>query len=471
MRRSSDGTCWAHPTCVMFPRELSVNPDDDWRLVSLAAADPDRGRLTCRLCRRKGKGLGCVQCAFGDCMIAAHPYCALCTTEDYLLLLWEHRPGQKEETRYDLYCPLHRQAAPSAWKVIASSRPLTNASVDSPSARNDNNKRLSFTQLVDSAEKDKDKDKDHYDPLRVPSPKLKRLRRANDNKRDEAATRKKKRRRKREQRVMLVGQYFELQAEESSVDGSVSPDDEDNEEEEEEQLSGDFINDGEYTQHNDNDNDDDDNDGYSFYAALHNHQRLLADSPQAEDILQGRVSIGRLVRGRRANRESRSPGTHLLPGNDKQRTDQRHGQRLKRKQQFEWFSNDGQDCDDDDEEDSEEEESEDEDDMQCSSSEDSELEADKQRKQSKQVKDQQSSSARPIVGIAIQPVTAAPVAERREDRPPLKELLSSRNNISNSVTNCDKNVVEKSKGGRLHKRPAVSALARQMEDLDDDWEF
>ena len=71
LRRSTCGH-WTHPICVMFTSELTVN--DDQRPDNLACIDTERYDLVCTLCRNNEGA--CVQCSHTSCLAAVHPYCA-----------------------------------------------------------------------------------------------------------------------------------------------------------------------------------------------------------------------------------------------------------------------------------------------------------------------------------------------------------------------------------------------------------
>jgi hypothetical protein len=115
---------WAHPLCASWiPEVYEVALPGKQPYLNLERLDMKRYKLKCGLCNKKG---ACVQCAYGRCTQAMHPYCALrstvCTRRiikgDEGILLWE------------IFCKSHATAVsdpPKHRPKAKSSRPLDDA--------------------------------------------------------------------------------------------------------------------------------------------------------------------------------------------------------------------------------------------------------------------------------------------------------------------------------------------------------
>lgn len=106
MKRSACNQ-WTHPLCVMFTPELTV--DANMRANNLAAVDAYRQDLKCTFCR--SRGAACVQCHYGDCCAAFHPYCAY---EGRLQMIVREAKGPasiESSIHYEIYCRKHRDKA------------------------------------------------------------------------------------------------------------------------------------------------------------------------------------------------------------------------------------------------------------------------------------------------------------------------------------------------------------------------
>lgn len=72
LKQNTDGS-FVHLICVLYTPELFLDPATQ-QLVDRHKLVPARRDLLCVICR--GKGGACVQCAFKNCTVAMHPYCA-----------------------------------------------------------------------------------------------------------------------------------------------------------------------------------------------------------------------------------------------------------------------------------------------------------------------------------------------------------------------------------------------------------
>lgn len=83
-----------HTICVIFCYELTVQSGS---ADNLHCINRDRDDLLCLVCENKGGA--CVQCSFGNCLAAFHPYCAY--KQEVLLLIREVVGGHSNDTIND----------------------------------------------------------------------------------------------------------------------------------------------------------------------------------------------------------------------------------------------------------------------------------------------------------------------------------------------------------------------------------
>jgi hypothetical protein len=78
LKPCDDGRRWAHITCALWTPETHVGGNTTRQpVLGVDQVLPDRWRLRCMLCKRRGDDAGvCVQCCFGRCTAAYHPICA-----------------------------------------------------------------------------------------------------------------------------------------------------------------------------------------------------------------------------------------------------------------------------------------------------------------------------------------------------------------------------------------------------------
>lgn len=284
-------TCkqWFHPICVLFTAELTLT--DDGRANNLSRLNPERNPLLCMICRQRGGAV--VQCKYDDCMEAFHPYC-LFNKRNGQMIVWK----RKNEIRYDLYCMEHLNSIPSKHLMVSSLLPIkakkskshiVDSEIDTPEQQFTpikSKELISLTQmeLLDTDEKEKQSSLSLSHlllPRRINKKdgEKKRLKRNNE---DQHRTDKDAERQRlkllagaREKNIYSkkfynkhVKKCFDLEAEEglaSSEDeerekvrklakrlvddeAEVDDEEEDNSDHSSDALSGDFINNGPYTQ-------------------------------------------------------------------------------------------------------------------------------------------------------------------------------------------------------------------------------
>ena len=293
LRQSTDGRGWAHPVCALWTPELTLSAADH-RPNNLAALDPDRADLLCRLCRERGGAA--VQCKFADCTAAFHPFCLLraARAEAGQLFVWESRG----RVFHDLLCGPHRGRLPARHLLLSTLLDPAEAAEEAevvclgpatPSGgRGGPAVTLSQAALTDSLQKGRARPAEE-DGRGVR--KRKRLKKAVEAEQPRPS-------RKGRQRPRGVAHFFESEAEESEDAADQDDDDEEEDEDEEvgedeERLSGDFINDGPVSQATPR------REGLGMYLAL--NRRLAAQqSPEAVDQ-HGRLRVADLMlrRGRR----------------------------------------------------------------------------------------------------------------------------------------------------------------------------
>jgi ribosomal protein S14 len=304
LRNSSDGSQWAHLPCVLFTPELTV--DDSNHPNNLSRLDPDRSGLLCRLCLNRGGAV--IQCKYEDCCVGFHPFCAM---KEFMkneseerskinggqLVVWE----KGNCVFRDFYCALHESHLPAKPLIITTLKPILGIQgredqseipkePRSPFPRESSFTRTQLELTNTDEKKSKTKKEIHHrsailDPFEIKRSKpesrkkLKKIKETvaeedeaeqvkDDQEQEETEKEKQKRlKRLRKQKNLYskrfhnpaLAKYFELEAdvgeagsedEEKDRKKNRYDDDEDDSSSgsSSEQLSGDFINDGTYTQ-------------------------------------------------------------------------------------------------------------------------------------------------------------------------------------------------------------------------------
>jgi hypothetical protein len=96
---------WAHGICGSWIPDLyekhSEKDPPTWQTQHL---DKRRFNLKCGLCKLKG---ACVQCAYGRCATAVHPWCALRTPNGYTRRIIKQEDG---DVRWEIFCKAHAKS-------------------------------------------------------------------------------------------------------------------------------------------------------------------------------------------------------------------------------------------------------------------------------------------------------------------------------------------------------------------------
>lgn len=105
---------WTHGLCAMWIPELfekhSPSEPPTWQFQFL---DKRRYNLKCALCKTKG---ACVQCSYGRCTTAVHPWCALRTPQGFTRRIIKDDEG---EPHWEIFCKAHAKAVSDPVKKSA----------------------------------------------------------------------------------------------------------------------------------------------------------------------------------------------------------------------------------------------------------------------------------------------------------------------------------------------------------------
>lgn len=77
-KRVENSDKWIHSLCFLCTPELYCVNNADSYTVSIDYLDAKRSKIRCSLCKAPGS---CIQCSYGRCAVAAHPWCLLHTPQ------------------------------------------------------------------------------------------------------------------------------------------------------------------------------------------------------------------------------------------------------------------------------------------------------------------------------------------------------------------------------------------------------
>lgn len=115
---------WAHPLCAAWiPEVFEVYQNPSGKppnpLINLQHLDKKRYRLKCDLCTSKGAS---VQCCYGRCATAAHPWCILKKNQGYTRRIIKNEDGH---LIWEVFCRSHAKAVSEPLKPKPKSKMTT----------------------------------------------------------------------------------------------------------------------------------------------------------------------------------------------------------------------------------------------------------------------------------------------------------------------------------------------------------
>ena len=132
LRSTDTPGSWVHSLCARsIPEIFELQPNDhneDSRNESLHSSyslinlDKKRFKLKCNMCTSFG---ACIQCAYGRCTLAAHPWCVLKYPNGFT-----HRSAKDEDdwTSLEIFCQAHSKLDTKSRKVRKRNRKSSNSS-------------------------------------------------------------------------------------------------------------------------------------------------------------------------------------------------------------------------------------------------------------------------------------------------------------------------------------------------------
>ena len=93
---------WVHSLCsIWIPEVFTIANRNGSHLLTLNSLDKKRYRLKCNLCNQKG---ACIQCCYGRCATAAHPWCVLNNPQGFTRRVIKNEDG---ELLWEIFCKQH----------------------------------------------------------------------------------------------------------------------------------------------------------------------------------------------------------------------------------------------------------------------------------------------------------------------------------------------------------------------------
>lgn len=101
---------WVHSVCYLWIPEIFTVEINKQSLISLTNLDKKRYKLKCSLCSTKG---ACIQCHYGRCATAAHPWCVFHRPQGFTKRVIKDENG---ELVYEIFCKNHAYAVTEPYK-------------------------------------------------------------------------------------------------------------------------------------------------------------------------------------------------------------------------------------------------------------------------------------------------------------------------------------------------------------------
>jgi hypothetical protein len=107
---------WVHSLCYLWIPEIFTVEIKKNNIVSLSTLDKKRFKLKCALCSTKG---ACIQCHYGRCATAAHPWCVFHRPQGFTRRIVKDENGQLV---WEIFCKAHAFAVSDPVKPKAKAK-------------------------------------------------------------------------------------------------------------------------------------------------------------------------------------------------------------------------------------------------------------------------------------------------------------------------------------------------------------
>jgi hypothetical protein len=102
--KMTDAGAWTHSICSNWIPEIYVKQAPDGKIrPTLLGLDKKRFKLKCSVCTRKG---ACVQCAYGRCTAAVHPWCVYHNPQGFVKRVVKDEDG---DPIWEIFCKAHQK--------------------------------------------------------------------------------------------------------------------------------------------------------------------------------------------------------------------------------------------------------------------------------------------------------------------------------------------------------------------------
>lgn len=96
---------WVHQLCANWQPEVYVVEKGGQTLINISGLDKARMRLKCSHCHVSGGAS--VQCSYGRCTVAVHPWCCLHDPKGFTKRIVKTPDG---DTLWEIFCKAHASA-------------------------------------------------------------------------------------------------------------------------------------------------------------------------------------------------------------------------------------------------------------------------------------------------------------------------------------------------------------------------